>query len=110
MQQQQQQFWIFKQYAKHMEYTRNYNKHYGIYRAKKVGKHFNSLEKYHIHLTSKDNLHINDTRTDTYYSTIFETVHQLKPNSSISKRGTGIKTILNKYIGSLESSTKHHHV
>jgi hypothetical protein len=49
-----------------MEHTRNYNKHYGSYKSEKMGKYFNSLEKYHIHLTSKDNLHMNYTHTDTY--------------------------------------------
>jgi hypothetical protein len=31
----------------------------------KEGKHLNTLEKYHVYGTSKDNLHINDIHIDT---------------------------------------------
>jgi hypothetical protein len=39
----------------------------------KKGKHLNTLEKYHIYRTSKDNLHMNDTYIDIY-NPIFETL------------------------------------
>jgi hypothetical protein len=41
----------------------------------KKGKHLNTLEKYHIHKISKNNLHMNDVHNDTY--PIFETLHDL---------------------------------
>jgi hypothetical protein len=40
----------------------------------KKGKHLNKLEKYHIYNVSKNNLHMNDTNTDTY-NPIFEELY-----------------------------------
>jgi hypothetical protein len=38
--------------------------------ARKKGRHFNMVEKYHIYKINKDNLHMNDT-----YNPIFVTLH-----------------------------------
>jgi hypothetical protein len=47
-----------------------------IIRKGKKGKHLNTLEKYHIHKISENNLHMNDTYNDPY-NPIFETLHDL---------------------------------
>jgi hypothetical protein len=47
-----------------------------IIKTGRRGKHLTILEKYYIHGISKGNLHMNDTRTDTY-NLIFETLHEL---------------------------------
>jgi hypothetical protein len=47
-----------------------------IIRKEKKGKHLNTLEKYHIHKISKDNLQMDDAYNDTY-NPIFETLHDL---------------------------------
>jgi hypothetical protein len=39
-------------------------------------KHLNTLEKYHIYVVSKKNLHMNDTNIDTY-NPIFEELYNI---------------------------------
>jgi hypothetical protein len=47
-----------------------------IIRTQKKGKHLNTLEKYHIYKTSKNNLHMNDTNIDTH-NTVFRTLQEM---------------------------------
>lgn len=47
-----------------------------VIRINKMGKHLNTLEKYHIHKTSKNGLHMNDANTDAY-NRIFETLQEI---------------------------------
>jgi hypothetical protein len=46
------------------------------------GKYLNTLEKYHIYKISRDNLHMNDTHTDTH-NPIFEAVHENLHNITV---------------------------
>jgi hypothetical protein len=47
-----------------------------IIKTGRKDKHLNSLEKYHIYIISKDNIHMNDTYIDTF-NPIFEALHKL---------------------------------
>jgi hypothetical protein len=40
------------------------------------GKHLNTLERYHIYRTSRENLHMNDTYIDTH-NPIFEALQEM---------------------------------
>jgi hypothetical protein len=40
------------------------------------GKHLNTLERYHIYKTSRENLHMNDTHIDTH-NPIFEALQEI---------------------------------
>jgi hypothetical protein len=42
----------------------------------KKGKHLNTLERYHIYVISRQNLHMKDTHTDTC-KPMFETLHEI---------------------------------
>jgi hypothetical protein len=44
-------------------------------RAGKKGKHLNTLERYHIYLTKKDNFHMNEIHINNFHS-IFETLYE----------------------------------
>jgi hypothetical protein len=46
-----------------------------IIRAGRKGRHLNTLEKYYIYKTSRNNLHMNDTYIDTHNPT-FQTLHE----------------------------------
>jgi hypothetical protein len=45
-------------------------------KTEKKGKHFNTLQKYHIYKISKNGLHMNDAYIDIY-NPIFETLQEL---------------------------------
>jgi hypothetical protein len=47
-----------------------------IVRTHKKGKHLNTLEKYHIYIISKNNLHMNDTNIDTH-NVVFKTLQEM---------------------------------
>jgi hypothetical protein len=40
------------------------------------GKQLNTLEKYHIYKTSRENLHLNDTHIDTH-NPVFEALQEI---------------------------------
>jgi hypothetical protein len=42
----------------------------------KKGKHLNTLERYYIYKTNKENILMNDTHTETY-NPIFQAIHEL---------------------------------
>jgi hypothetical protein len=47
-----------------------------IIRTHKRGKYLNTLEKYHIYKTSKNNIHMNDTNIGTH-NPIFRTLQEM---------------------------------
>jgi hypothetical protein len=47
-----------------------------ILKTEKKGEHLNTLEKYHIYMTSKNGLQMNDTYIDTH-NPIFEVIQDL---------------------------------
>jgi hypothetical protein len=48
----------------------------GVIRTGNTGKHFKALKRHHIYLAKNDNLHMNETHTDTC-NPIFETLYEL---------------------------------
>jgi hypothetical protein len=46
----------------------------------KKGKYLNTLEKYHIYRTSKENMHLNDISTEVY-NPIYEELKYIRKNT-----------------------------
>jgi hypothetical protein len=42
----------------------------------KKGKHLNTLERYYIYITNKENIQMNDTHIETY-NPIFQAIHEI---------------------------------
>jgi hypothetical protein len=52
-----------------------------VIRTGRKGRHLNTLERYYIYKTNRDNLHMNDIHNETY-NPIFQIVHMLYDSSS----------------------------
>jgi hypothetical protein len=56
-----------------------------IIRMHKKGKHIKTLEKYHLHKITKNNLHMNDISIDTY-NPISSTVQDVEKSIQIQNK------------------------
>jgi hypothetical protein len=63
----------------------------GIIRTQRIGKHLNTLEKYHIYKISKDNMHINDANIDTH-NQVFRALQEMDTNKQHTRPTPYTKT------------------